>query len=97
MKTPISNDNLAALLNAGTRLSLFIWEDVRAGGSVRVRQCRSAFGLPERPVNNRDIEYQSLVHEEDLPGFLKKLKRSPVLSLESLLLTKTTAKACQWA
>lgn len=82
MKTPISNDNLAALLNAGNCLSLFIWEDVPGWPVLFVSDnVEALLGYPKDQLMNRDIEYQSLVHEEDLPRVLTEVEA--LTSLES--------------
>ena len=81
MKTPISNDNLAALLNAGNCLSLFIWEDVPGWPVLFVSDnVEALLGYPKDQLMNRDIEYQSLVHEEDLPRVLTEVEALTIRS-----------------
>lgn len=75
MKTPISNDNLAALLNAGKLLSLFIWEDAPGWPVLFVSDNVGALlGYPKEQLMNREVAYQSLINEDDLPRVLREVE-----------------------
>lgn len=82
MPTRISNENLAALLNVGSHLSLFIWEDA-PGWPVRFvsDNIESLLGYKKARLEGHEIQYRDLIHQDDLPRVMEEVKS--LLSSES--------------
>lgn len=82
MPTRISNENLAALLNVGSHLSLFIWEDA-PGWPVRFvsDNIETLLGYKKARLESREIQYRDLIHQDDLPRVMEEVKS--LLSQES--------------
>lgn len=82
MPTRISNENLAALLNVGSHLSLFIWEDA-PGWPVRFvsDNIESLLGYKKARLESHEIQYRDLIHQDDLPRVMEEVKS--LLSSES--------------
>lgn len=68
MPTRISNENLAALLNVGSHLSLFIWEDA-PGWPVRFvsDNIQDLLGYKKTRLESHEIQYRDLINQDDLP------------------------------
>ncbi|RUO73132.1 hybrid sensor histidine kinase/response regulator [Idiomarina ramblicola] len=82
MITPVSNENLAALLNVGSRLSLFIWEDSPGWPVLFVSDnVEELLGYQKTRLENREIEYRDLIHQDDLPRVIEEVET--LLSSES--------------
>lgn len=68
MRTPVSNENLAALLNVGSRLSLFVWEDSPGWPVLFVSDnIEALLGFNKERLEKREIDYRDLIHKDDLP------------------------------
>ncbi|WP_417437906.1 PAS domain-containing protein [Idiomarina sp.] len=82
MTTRISNENLAALLNVGSHLSLFIWEDAQ-GWPVRFvsDNIESLLGYKKARLESHEIQYRDLIHQDDLPRVMEEV--NSLLSNES--------------
>ena len=82
MPTRISNENLAALLNVGSHLSLFIWEDAQ-GWPVRFvsDNIESLLGYKKARLESHEIQYRDLIHQDDLPRVMEEV--NSLLSNES--------------
>ena len=82
MTTRISNENLAALLNVGSHLSLFIWEDAQ-GWPVRFvsDNIESLLGYKKACLESHEIQYRDLIHQDDLPRVMEEV--NSLLSNES--------------
>ncbi len=82
MPTRISNENLAALLNVGSHLSLFIWEDA-PGWPVRFvsDNIESLLGYKKARLESHEIQYRDLIHQDDLPRVMEEV--NSLLSSES--------------
>jgi len=75
MKTPVSNENLAALLNVGSRLSLFIWEDSPGWPVLFVSDnIEDLLGYKKRRLESREIQYRDLINADDLPRVMKEVQ-----------------------
>ena len=74
MPTRISNENLAALLNVGSHLSLFIWEDAQ-GWPVRFvsDNIESLLGYKKARLESHEIQYRDLIHQDDLPRVMEEV------------------------
>ncbi|MGM7447058.1 PAS domain-containing protein [Idiomarina sp. ST20R2A10] len=82
MPTRISNENLAALLNVGSHLSLFIWEDA-PGWPVRFvsDNIQDLLGYKKTRLESHEIQYRDLINQDDLPRVMKEV--NSLLSKES--------------
>ncbi|MDV6314963.1 PAS domain-containing protein [Idiomarina sp. HP20-50] len=75
MRTPVSNENLAALLNVGSRLSLFVWEDSPGWPVLFVSDnIEDLLGLKKQRLETREIEYRDLIHKDDLPRVMSEVE-----------------------
>lgn len=75
MKTPVSNENLAALLNVGSRLSLFIWEDAPGWPVLFVSDnIEDLLGYKKARVERQEVQYRELIHKDDLPRVAEEVK-----------------------
>ena len=82
MITPVSNENLAALLNVGSRLSLFVWEDSTGWPVLFVSDnVEELLGYKKTRLEKREIEYRDLIHQDDLPRVMEEVET--LLSSES--------------
>lgn len=67
MITPVSNENLASLLNVGSRLSLFVWENTPGWPVLFVSaNVESLLGYDKKRLENREVEYRELIHADDM-------------------------------
>ena len=82
MPTRISNENLAALLNVGSHLSLFIWEDA-PGWPVRFvsDNIQDLLGYKKTRLESHEIQYRDLINQDDLPRVMEEV--NSLLSKES--------------
>ena len=75
MTTPVTNENLAALLNVGSRLSLFVWEDSPGWPVLFVSDnIESLLGYKKERLEKREIEYRDLIHQDDLPRVMDEVE-----------------------
>lgn len=75
MITPVSNENLAALLNVGSRLSLFVWEDSPGWPVLFVSDnVEELLGYKKAKLESREIEYRDLIHRDDLPRVMEEVE-----------------------
>ncbi|WP_322405860.1 PAS domain-containing protein [Idiomarina sp. PL1-037] len=74
MPTRISNENLAALLNVGSHLSLFIWEDA-PGWPVRFvsDNIEDLLGYKKTRLESHELQYRDLIHQDDLPRVMEEV------------------------
>ena len=74
MPTRISNENLAALLNVGSHLSLFIWEDA-PGWPVRFvsDNIQDLLGYKKTRLESHEIQYRDLINQDDLPRVMEEV------------------------
>ncbi|MCK7458395.1 hybrid sensor histidine kinase/response regulator [Idiomarina aminovorans] len=75
MITPVSNENLAALLNVGSRLSLFVWEDSAGWPVLFVSDnVEELLGYKKTRLEKQQIEYRDLIHQDDLPQVMEEVE-----------------------
>lgn len=74
MTTRISNENLAALLNVGSHLSLFIWEDA-PGWPVRFvsDNIQDLLGYKKTRLESHEVQYRDLINQDDLPRVMEEV------------------------
>ena len=62
----VTNNNLEQLINAGTGLTLFVWEDSELWPVRYVSDNVAAvFGFSKEEFINREVHYKFLIHEDD--------------------------------
>lgn len=64
---PVTNQNLEQLINAGTGLTLFVWEDTELWPVRYVSDnVATVFGYSKAQFLNREVQFKYLIHEDDL-------------------------------